>query len=160
MSFQGHGVSLHLCLLRHFRRVRLFGTPRTVARRVPPSMGLSRQEYHSRLPFPPPGDLPDPAIPPMSPVTPASQADIYMVLKIIRVSETHHKQIYIRASSADAETPAQPLRWSGSWVQGPERCTQVDGNWRGINGGGPRPFTASPGQTEPGLADRPEQRAG
>ena len=72
ISFQGHGISLHLRVLSHFSRVHLFATSRTVARRVPLSMGLSRQEFCSGLPFPPPGDLPDPAIPPMSPVTPTS----------------------------------------------------------------------------------------
>ena len=35
---------------------------------APPSMGFSRQEYWSGLPFPPPGDLPDPGIEPESPV--------------------------------------------------------------------------------------------
>ena len=38
----------------------------TVACLVPGSMGFSRQEYWSRLPFPPPGDLPDPGIEPAS----------------------------------------------------------------------------------------------
>ena len=42
-------------------------TPWTVARKVPLSMGFSRQEYWSGLPFPCPGDLPDPGIEPMSP---------------------------------------------------------------------------------------------
>ena len=41
-------------------RVRLFATPWTVACQVPLSMGLPRQEYWSGLPFPSPGDLPDP----------------------------------------------------------------------------------------------------
>ena len=40
--------------------VRLFATPWTVACQVPLSMGLPRQEYWSGLPFPFPGDLPDP----------------------------------------------------------------------------------------------------
>ena len=35
-------------------------------------MGFSRQEYWSELPFPPPGDLPNPGIEPMSPATSAS----------------------------------------------------------------------------------------
>ena len=48
------------------------GTPRTVARQAPPSMGFSRQEHWSGLPFPPPGDLPDPGTEPGSP---ALQAD-------------------------------------------------------------------------------------
>ena len=37
-------------------------TPWTVAYQAPPSMGFSRQEYWSGLPFPSPGDLPDPGI--------------------------------------------------------------------------------------------------
>ena len=41
-------------------RVRLFATPWTVADQVPLSMGFSRQEYWSGLPFPSPGHLPDP----------------------------------------------------------------------------------------------------
>ena len=48
-------------------RVRLFETPWTVAHQAPPSMGFSRQEYWSGLPFPSPGDLPDPGIKPRSP---------------------------------------------------------------------------------------------
>ena len=47
-------------------------TPCTVARQAPPSMGFSRQEYQSGLPFPSPGDLPNPKIKPRSP---ALQAD-------------------------------------------------------------------------------------
>ena len=45
---------------------RLFATPWTVALQAPPSMGFSRQEYWSRLPCPPPRDLPDPWIKPAS----------------------------------------------------------------------------------------------
>ena len=43
-------------------RVQLFATPRTVASQAPPSMGFSRQKYWSGLPFPSPGDLPNPKI--------------------------------------------------------------------------------------------------
>ena len=39
----------------------------TLAHKVPPSMGFSRQEYWSGLPFPSPGDLPNPGIEPRSP---------------------------------------------------------------------------------------------
>ena len=45
----------------------LFATPWTVAYHTPPSMGSSRQEYWSGLPFPFPEDLPDPGIKPQSP---------------------------------------------------------------------------------------------
>ena len=52
--------------------VRLFATPWTVVYQAPPSMGFSRQEYWSGVPFPFPGDIPDPGIEPWSP---ALQAD-------------------------------------------------------------------------------------
>ena len=47
--------------------IRLFATPWIVALQAPLSMGLPRQEYWSRLPFPSPGDLPDPGMEPKSP---------------------------------------------------------------------------------------------
>ena len=53
-------------VLSPFSRVWLFATPQTVAGQAPLSMGFSRQEYWSGLPCPPPGNLPDPGIEPMS----------------------------------------------------------------------------------------------
>ena len=50
-------------------RVWFFATPWTAARQTPLSMEFSRQEYWSGLPFPPPGDLPDPGIKTVSPVS-------------------------------------------------------------------------------------------
>ena len=47
--------------------VRLFATPWTAACQASLSMGFSRQEYWSGLPFPSPGDLPHPGIEPKSP---------------------------------------------------------------------------------------------
>ena len=58
--------------VKSLSRVRLFETPWTVAYQAPPSMGFSRQKCWSGLPFPSPGDLPDPGIEPRSP---ALQAD-------------------------------------------------------------------------------------
>ena len=55
--------------------VQFLATPWTVAHQAPLSMGFSRREYRSGLPFPSPGDLPDPRIEPMSPVSSAMQAD-------------------------------------------------------------------------------------
>ena len=49
-------------ILSHFSRVRLFATLWTVAHQAPLSMRFSTQEYRSGLPFPSPGDLPDPGI--------------------------------------------------------------------------------------------------
>ena len=48
--------------------VRLFVTPWPVAHQTPLFLGFFRQEYWSGLPFPPPGDLPDPGIELVSPV--------------------------------------------------------------------------------------------
>ena len=47
--------------------VRLFATSWTVAYQASLSMGFSRQEYWSGVPFPSPGDLPNPGIEPGSP---------------------------------------------------------------------------------------------
>ena len=58
-------------------------TPWTVAHQAPPSTGFSRQEYWTGLPFPSPGDLPDPGIEPRSPTL---QADAL-------TSEPPHKTI-------------------------------------------------------------------
>ena len=52
--------------------VPLFATPRTVSRQAPLSMGFSRQESRSGLPFPTPGDRPSPGIEPESLASPAS----------------------------------------------------------------------------------------
>ena len=53
--------------VKSLNRVRLFATLWTVAHQAPPSVEFSRQEYCSGLPFPSPGDLPDPGIKPRSP---------------------------------------------------------------------------------------------
>ena len=52
--------------VKSLSHVRLFVTLWTVAYQASPSMGFSGQEYWSRLPFPSPGDLPDPGIKPRS----------------------------------------------------------------------------------------------
>ena len=58
--------TLSLCV--HVQSIsRDFETPWTVACQAPLSMGFSRQEYGSGLPFPSPGDLPNPGIEPASP---------------------------------------------------------------------------------------------
>ena len=58
-------VCVCVCVcIQLFNHVRLFATPRTVACQSPLSMGFSKQEYWSELPFPPPGDLPNPGIEP------------------------------------------------------------------------------------------------
>ena len=68
-TFYDHQNYVSLCVhvsavLSH---VRLFVTPWTVACQAPLSMGFPRQEYWNGLPYPPPGDLPNPGIEPLSP---------------------------------------------------------------------------------------------
>ena len=57
--------------LSHFSHVQLCATLWTVARQAPLSIGFSRQEYWSGLPFPPSQDLPNPGIEPVSLLSPA-----------------------------------------------------------------------------------------
>ena len=68
--------------------VRLFATPWTVAYQAPPTIGFSRQEYWSGLPFPSPGDLPNPGIKLRSPALEAdaltSEPPIWTYLKWLR----------------------------------------------------------------------------
>ena len=49
-------------VVQSLSRVGLFATPWTVAHQASLSMGFPRQEYWSGLPFPSPGDLPDPGV--------------------------------------------------------------------------------------------------
>ena len=58
-------------MLSCFSSVHPFATPWAVAPQAPLSMGFSRQEDWSGLPFPPPGDLPSPGTEPMSLTSPA-----------------------------------------------------------------------------------------
>ena len=57
--------------LSHFSHVQFFVNPWTVARQASLSMGFSRQAYWSGLPCPPPGDVPNPGIEPVSLMSPA-----------------------------------------------------------------------------------------
>ena len=61
-----------VCVCESVSRIRLFVIPWIVACQTSLSLGFSRQEYWSELPFPSPGDIPDPGI---KPGPPALQAD-------------------------------------------------------------------------------------
>ena len=59
----GGGCSRSIVVVaQSLSHVQLFVNPWTVACQAPRSMGFSRQEYWSGLPFPSPSDLPDPGI--------------------------------------------------------------------------------------------------
>ena len=85
----------------------LFATPWTVAHQAPLSMGFSRQEYWSGLPFPSPGDLPNPGIEPASLASPALQADSLLLSHHLKSQESC---IYPgdRASTSDGERREGP----------------------------------------------------
>ena len=84
-----HNFNIKSQLLSH---VQLFATPWTVACQAPLSMELSRQEYWGGLPFPSPGDLPDPdnkpgssalwanSLPPEAPGGPNLNTEKYLCL--------------------------------------------------------------------------------
>ena len=61
------GIDIYTLLLLLLCCVQLLGTPWTVAHQPPLSMGFSRKEYWSGLPFPPPGNLLNPGTKPRSP---------------------------------------------------------------------------------------------
>ena len=91
--------------MKSLSSVRLFATPWTVAYQAPPSMGLSRQDYWSGLPFPSPGDLPDPGIEPGSPTLEAAAL----------TSEPPGKPLVLRrvtAKGAHGEDDGTPLQYS------------------------------------------------
>ena len=52
--FKTYSQNYMLLLLSRFNRVRLCATPYTAAHQAPPSLGFSRQEHWSGLPFPSP----------------------------------------------------------------------------------------------------------
>ena len=85
----------------HFSHVRLCVTLRTVDHQAPPSMGFSRQEYWSGLPFPSPGDLPDSGIEPRSPTL---QADYLL-------SEPPGKPRSIVHNCPKVETTHMSINW-------------------------------------------------
>ena len=94
--------------VKSLSRVRLFATPWTVAYQAPLSMGFSRQECWSGLPFPSPGDLPDPGIKPRSP---ALQADALPSVSIEELQVSSKKALihivnnYLSVSVKHASLP-------------------------------------------------------
>ena len=93
--------------VKQLSRVRLFATLWTVAHQAPSSMGFSRQEYWSGLPFPSPGDLPDPGIEPGSPTL---QADALITeppgkLKDIQIYLYRHTWMFKSSTQIQPRKP-------------------------------------------------------
>ena len=75
-----HDFNNHLYVsvcAKSLHKVLLFVTLWTLAQQAPLSTGFSRQERWGGLPWPPPGDLPDPGIKPKSPTAPACRQVLY-----------------------------------------------------------------------------------
>ena len=78
-----------MCALSCFSRVWLFVMLWTVACQAPLSMGFSRQEYWSGLPFPLPGHLPDPWIEPSPFTSPALVGGFFIASTTWEASSSH-----------------------------------------------------------------------
>ena len=91
-----------VCILSY---VRLFVTLWTVARQVPLPMIFSRQEYWCGLPFPPPGDLPNPGTESASPVSPALAVRFF--------------------TTASARKPPDPSKVSALYSKAEGVCRQI-----------------------------------
>ena len=76
-----------LCMLRCFICVHLFVTLLTVSHQVSLSIGFSRQEYWSGLPCPPPGDLPNPGIIPVSLISPSLAGKFFTMMEMSRSTQ-------------------------------------------------------------------------
>ena len=71
---------MHVCVCSIIQSCSTLETPWTVAHQAPLSMEFSRQEYWSALPFPTPGDLPDPGIEPAFLSSPAMASGFFTTM--------------------------------------------------------------------------------
>ena len=69
-----------VCMLNHFSHIWLVANSWTVGHQAPLSMGFFRQKYWCGLPFFHPGDLPDPGIEPVHPMSPALSGRFFTTL--------------------------------------------------------------------------------
>ena len=92
MSPQGDLNQCRVHMLSCFSHVQLFVIPWTEACQAPLSMGFSRQEYWSGLLCPPPGDLPDPGIEPISLMSPALAGRFFTTSATCEVSSRQQVQ--------------------------------------------------------------------
>ena len=128
--------------LSHFSRAQLFVTPWTVAHQSPLSMGFSRQEYWSELPFPSPGALPDPGVEPRSPALQADSLLVEPLKSMYRAVKNPTAMQETQVPSLDQEDPLEKgmvthsstLAWRIPWTEEPGRL-QPEGqkSWAPLN---------------------------
>ena len=85
-------------------RVPLFASPWSVTYQTPQSMGFSRQEYWSGLPFPSPGDLPNPRIKPRSPAMQTALTYSFPNLEPVRCSMSSSNCCFLTCIQVSQET--------------------------------------------------------
>ena len=99
----------HACMLSHFSHFQFCVTLWTTAHQAPLSQGFPRQEYWSVLPFPFPGDLPDPGIKPGSHASPLLAGGFFII------STTWEAQVFSylppnKEKQRQADVLSMPLR--------------------------------------------------
>ena len=111
-------------------RVRLFVTPWTVAYQAPPSMGFSRQECWSGLPFPSPGDLPDPGIKPWSPALQADALPSVLFKDKKNIRDVYKHSLKWKLSNTLATWCSELIHWKRPWC-----CERLRAGGEGDNRG-------------------------
>ena len=86
-------LCMHVYMLSH---VRLCATPWTVAHQPPLFMGFFRQEFWSGLPFPSPGDLPNPGIEPVSLMSPALAGGFFTIVPPDIFTNVHRITVMVK----------------------------------------------------------------
>ena len=95
-------------VLSHFSHVQLLATLWTVACQAPLSLGFSRPEYWSGLPRPPPGDLPDQGLNPISYVSCIGR---HSAAQIWLDSQHCPRTVYSQVQSAGAKVLGRSFCW-------------------------------------------------
>ena len=117
--------------VKSLSRVRLFVTPWTVAYQAPSSMGFSRQEYWSGLPWSPLGDLPNPCIKPSFPTLQADSLMSEPPVKPTCMSNTSFLKTSLQVGPCQPCDPLLVTWLDWSWTPDPIRFTLCrGGNWK------------------------------
>ena len=107
--------ALLVCICSH---VLFFATPWTITYQSPLSMGFSKKEYCSGLPFPSPGDIPDPRMEPTSPVSPALPAAAANSLQLCPTLQPQRQKptrLPCPWDSPDKNTRVGAISFSNAW---------------------------------------------
>ena len=118
---QSQPYSVWLLQAKSLQSLHLFATLRVIALQAPLSMGYSRREHRSGLPFPPPGDLPDPGMGPASFTSPALQVGSLPLTPpgkpfSVGGGSERHNEVKVTGGLLEATTIAQLLLFGVLYV--------------------------------------------